>query len=331
MLTVGGLQGFVFYAAEQLARTPGRVLVEAPSYDRPLKILGTGRGRGRRARDGRGRSRSGRTRRRAAQPQRAAVVPVHDPDVPEPEREDAVGRTPCAPRRDRPRARARGSRGRPVRARPLRGRARGEPSRARGRGARHVHVVVLEDGRARRPQRVLRPPRGARGGVRGAGRLDLHLASVPAAGGRPRVRRPRPLRAEPRRTSARSCGSVETRCSAALEEHAPAGTSWSHPTGGYFVWVDFDGADAAALAGAAEREGVAFIPGGGFFPHGSGGGAHERTLRVQLRDARSGSPRASSASCASSAEPRRRCSACGAREAARRGSPRRSRCRRTGG
>src|SRR5215468_6516956 len=39
MLTVGGLQGFVFYAAEQLARRPGRVLVEAPTYDRPLKIL----------------------------------------------------------------------------------------------------------------------------------------------------------------------------------------------------------------------------------------------------------------------------------------------------
>jgi 2-aminoadipate transaminase len=39
VLTVGGLQGFVFYAAEQLARAPGRVLVEAPSYDRPLKIL----------------------------------------------------------------------------------------------------------------------------------------------------------------------------------------------------------------------------------------------------------------------------------------------------
>ena len=39
VLTVGGLQGFVFYAAEQLARDPGRVLVEAPSYDRPLKVL----------------------------------------------------------------------------------------------------------------------------------------------------------------------------------------------------------------------------------------------------------------------------------------------------
>ena len=38
-LTTGGLQGFVFYAAAQLSRKPGRVLVEAPTYDRPLKIL----------------------------------------------------------------------------------------------------------------------------------------------------------------------------------------------------------------------------------------------------------------------------------------------------
>jgi 2-aminoadipate transaminase len=38
-LTTGGLQGFVFYSAVQLARRPGRVLVEAPTYDRPLKLL----------------------------------------------------------------------------------------------------------------------------------------------------------------------------------------------------------------------------------------------------------------------------------------------------
>jgi DNA-binding transcriptional MocR family regulator len=38
--TTGGLQGFVFYAAAQLARRPGRVLVEGPTYDRPLKLLG---------------------------------------------------------------------------------------------------------------------------------------------------------------------------------------------------------------------------------------------------------------------------------------------------
>src|SRR5262245_32583643 len=39
-LTTGGLQGFVFYTAAQLARRPGRVLVEGPTYDRPLKLLG---------------------------------------------------------------------------------------------------------------------------------------------------------------------------------------------------------------------------------------------------------------------------------------------------
>ena len=39
VLTVGGLLGFVLYAAEMLEARPGRVLVEGPSYDRPLKIL----------------------------------------------------------------------------------------------------------------------------------------------------------------------------------------------------------------------------------------------------------------------------------------------------
>src|SRR6187397_1250120 len=37
--TTGGLQGFVFYSTVQLLRRPGRVLVEAPTYDRPLKLL----------------------------------------------------------------------------------------------------------------------------------------------------------------------------------------------------------------------------------------------------------------------------------------------------
>ena len=38
-ITTGGLQGIAFYVAELLARRPGRVLVEGPSYDRPLKLL----------------------------------------------------------------------------------------------------------------------------------------------------------------------------------------------------------------------------------------------------------------------------------------------------
>jgi len=39
IVTNGGLQGFVFYAEELLAERPGRVLVEAPTYDRSLKVL----------------------------------------------------------------------------------------------------------------------------------------------------------------------------------------------------------------------------------------------------------------------------------------------------
>jgi 2-aminoadipate transaminase len=39
VLTSGGLQGIAFWFEEQLAQRPGRVLVEAPTYDRPLKLL----------------------------------------------------------------------------------------------------------------------------------------------------------------------------------------------------------------------------------------------------------------------------------------------------
>ena len=39
IVTSGGLQGIAFYFEELLARRPGRVLVEAPTYDRPLKLL----------------------------------------------------------------------------------------------------------------------------------------------------------------------------------------------------------------------------------------------------------------------------------------------------
>jgi DNA-binding transcriptional MocR family regulator len=39
LLTNGSLQGFVFLATHFFSGKPGRVLVEAPTYDRPLKIL----------------------------------------------------------------------------------------------------------------------------------------------------------------------------------------------------------------------------------------------------------------------------------------------------
>ena len=72
VVTNGGLQGFVFYAEELLAERPGRVLVEAPTYDRPLKLLARLGRRGRGAADGRRRARPGRARARARRAARRA-------------------------------------------------------------------------------------------------------------------------------------------------------------------------------------------------------------------------------------------------------------------
>jgi 2-aminoadipate transaminase len=54
----------------------------------------------------------------------------------------------------------------------------------------------------------------------------------------------------------------------ALEQHLPDGAEWSRPEGGYFVWVDLPG-DAPSLA-AAEAAGVTFVAGQDFFADGSG-------------------------------------------------------------
>src|SRR3954454_14832998 len=59
-----------------------------------------------------------------------------------------------------------------------------------------------------------------------------------------------------------------------LERHMPDGATWSHPDGGYFIWLDLRD-DAPALADA-ERAGVTFVPGTDFFADGSGG----RSLRL---------------------------------------------------
>ncbi len=54
----------------------------------------------------------------------------------------------------------------------------------------------------------------------------------------------------------------------ALERSLPDGAEWSRPEGGYFVWVDLP-ADAPSL-GDAEAAGVTFVPGQDFFADGSG-------------------------------------------------------------
>ena len=196
VLTNGSLQGFRFLA--ELLSPTGTVIVEAPTYDRPLKIL--------------------------AELEaevicvpldeepavNGGVVPVHDPDLPEPDRPDAVQGAPQGARRACPRRIAR-ARGRPVRPRPLRGQAAADGVRAGARPERRLQLVLLEDGRpgvARRiPRSAERPGRTGRGG---RDRL-LHHARAALAGDRLRV----PAQREPSsRTSSAStdcCASAATR------------------------------------------------------------------------------------------------------------------------
>ena len=54
-----------------------------------------------------------------------------------------------------------------------------------------------------------------------------------------------------------------------LAGHMPAGSSWSRPDGGYFVWLDLPG--GAPTVAQGEEAGVTFVPGTDFFADGSGG------------------------------------------------------------
>ncbi len=53
-----------------------------------------------------------------------------------------------------------------------------------------------------------------------------------------------------------------------LERHMPDGASWSRPEGGYFIWLDLP--DQAPSLEAAEAAGVTFVKGTDFFADGSG-------------------------------------------------------------
>ena len=60
-----------------------------------------------------------------------------------------------------------------------------------------------------------------------------------------------------------------------LEQHMPQSAKWSRPEGGYFIWVDLAN-EAGDLLARAEQAGVTFVPGTDFFA--DGGGA--RSLRL---------------------------------------------------
>jgi DNA-binding transcriptional MocR family regulator len=57
----------------------------------------------------------------------------------------------------------------------------------------------------------------------------------------------------------------------ALAEHLPEGTSWTHPAGGFYIWVSVPAwLDTKALLAAAVERRVAYVPGTAFYPDGRG-------------------------------------------------------------
>jgi 2-aminoadipate transaminase len=57
----------------------------------------------------------------------------------------------------------------------------------------------------------------------------------------------------------------------ALEQHMPAGTTWTTPRGGFFTWLTLpEGADTVALTPAARAAHVAYVPGRPFYTDGAG-------------------------------------------------------------
>jgi DNA-binding transcriptional MocR family regulator len=73
----------------------------------------------------------------------------------------------------------------------------------------------------------------------------------------------------------RVCGALRERRDAlfaALERELGAEASWSRPDGGYFVWLDLPhGVDAGELLTRATEAGVTFVKGSDFYPDGDGG------------------------------------------------------------
>lgn len=65
----------------------------------------------------------------------------------------------------------------------------------------------------------------------------------------------------------------------ALDRHMPKGTTWTHPEGGFFVWVTLpEGLDTTELVDAARERSVEYLPGRPFFLNGGG----ENTLRLSF-------------------------------------------------
>ena len=274
-LTTGGLQGFVFYAPLQLARRPGRVLVEAPTYDRPLKVL---------AREG----------------AEVVALPMDeeglDLDALEEElrKGGPISFLYTIPTFQNPSGRTLGT----------------ERRRRLAELAAEHDLAVLEDDPYGRVRYEGEPPPSLHeleGGARvtftssfsktvapglriGYFVVPSELASsyddravstyispslLPQAIVYELIRRDA---FEPNLERVRALLRARKEAMlAALDAEMPDGTRWSRPEGGYFLWLDFAGdVDAAELLTRATEAGVTFVRGTDFFPQGSGGQSSAR-------------------------------------------------------
>jgi 2-aminoadipate transaminase len=66
----------------------------------------------------------------------------------------------------------------------------------------------------------------------------------------------------------------------ALERHLAERATWTHPSGGFFTWLELD-EEGASVAGRALEAGVAVVPGKPFFVGGGG----ERNIRISYSQA----------------------------------------------
>jgi DNA-binding transcriptional MocR family regulator len=274
---MGGLLGFVLYVAEQQARRPGRVLVEAPSYDRPLKIL---------AREG----------------IEVVALPMDDEGVDPGALDAELRRTSERPSFLYTIPTFQNPSGRSLTA---------ERRRRVAEIAADHDLAVLEDdpyGLVRfegEEQPSLRSLEGGRlvtytssfsktaaPGLR-TGYFVLPEGDAPAFEERAVSTYISPPflthatiaeyvaqgRFEPNLERIRA--GLKARRDAMLDALARtlrAGASWSRPEGGYFLWLELEGVDTSELADRAAAEGVGIVRGADFFPAASDGGRSSARL-----------------------------------------------------
>jgi DNA-binding transcriptional MocR family regulator len=266
VLTNGGLQGFVFYAEELLAERPGRVLVEAPTYDRPLKILARlGADVQPVAMDGEGLDPDALERELAAgQTSFLYTIPTF---------QNPSGRTLSAERRrrvvelavehgvavleDDPYGLVRYEGDAPPTLHELEGGGlvtyASSFSKTVAPGLRVGWFVAPRDLAARIEARAvsnyISPPFLTQATV-----FEL----IDRGAFEPNLQRVRSL-LKARRDAMR----------AALGRELSAAATWSEPEGGYFLWLELP-TDAGELLARSEAAGVTFVKGSDFFPNGSG-------------------------------------------------------------